>query len=71
MLFFSVGIALLVRGGLFKPEFIAIAFTDDDVNADPLRTLGISTGFMFSGIAAWDIVDGWFRAARGGRLCRR
>lgn len=71
VLFFSVGITLLVRGDLFNPDFIAYAFTNNDVNADSVRTLGIITGFMFAGVAAWDIADGWLWAARAGRLGRR
>lgn len=70
VIFMGLALTLLGRGLLFNPEFIAQALSANDVNDDSIRTLGILTGFMIAGIAAWDIADGWLRSARSARLKR-
>lgn len=65
--FLSWSITLLVRGDLINPEFVSAVFTDNGVQDDTLRILGIITGFGLAIIPAWDIADGWIKTARAGR----
>jgi hypothetical protein len=67
VLFVSLTVTLLARGELVNPEFVSAVFTDNGVDAEATRILAMIIGFMMVGTAAWEIVDGWVKAARASR----
>lgn len=70
VVFFSWTISLLVRGDLFGPEFLNL-WTINNVTDDTLYTLAVIFGFGVTIICVWDIVDGWIKTYRTGRLAGR
>lgn len=58
---------LLANGQLVNPEFVTLAFAENGVNADTLRTLAIITGAGTIGFPIWAIIDGWQKTFRDNR----
>jgi hypothetical protein len=54
-------LALLAQGELLNPEFFGTIIPGSGVGA----ILGVITGFVIAGIAAWDIIDVAIKTARG------
>ncbi|WP_317451840.1 hypothetical protein [Microbacterium sp. NIBRBAC000506063] len=68
MLFAVAALYLLLTDQVLNPEFSAYVIGQLGVPADVGRILGILTGLTIAGVAVWDIIDGWRKAARARRL---
>lgn len=67
VVFAAWSLTLLVQGELLNPEFLRFVFTDNGVDAETLRILGVVTGFGLIAFPVWDIIDGWIKTARARR----